>query len=79
MVLPIVQLDLFESFLSESLLEHFHGGDLLTDFWHRVCAFDILLAAWALHKVESDALGAPTMAQEFSNAASVEDMATFKL
>ena len=76
-VLQIVKLELSESVFSDSALEDDHSIYLLTDLWHNVRALNSLLTARALHEVESDALGAPTVTQKLSNATCMEDMSTF--
>jgi len=50
----------------------------LSDLWHRVRHLDVLLTAWALHEIESNALCAPSVAQKLSNAACVENVTAVK-
>ena len=75
----VVLLELFQGVLAKSALENAHGSELLSDLWHRVGTVEVLLAARALHEVEGDALGAPSMAQKLSDAARVEDVAAVEL
>ena len=75
----IVLLKFFQGILTKSALENAHGREFLSDLRYRVGAIQVLLAAWALHEIEGDALCAPSMAQEFSDAACVEDVATVEL
>lgn len=75
----VVLLELFQRVLAKSALEYAHGSELLSDLWHRVGTVEVLLAARALHEVEGDALGAPSMAQKLSDAARMEDVAAVEL
>lgn len=51
----------------------------MSDLWHRVGTIEVLLAARALHEVEGNALGAPSVAQKLSDAARMEDVAAVEL
>ena len=60
-------------------LEGSHLGELGAHLGDMVHTIDFSLANWAMHEGEGDALGAPTMTHDLSDAVSVENVATFEL
>lgn len=72
--LNLVELELFEGVLAQLSLEDLHRGELLTNFRNLIRCFYLLLAAGAVHKVEGNALRAPPVSQELSDAVRVEDV-----
>ena len=72
----LVLLEFFKSVLAKSAPEDVHLCEFLSDLRNSVRTIQVVLAAWALHKIKGNALCAPTMAQELSDAACVENVAT---
>ena len=75
----VILVDTFQSLLAEALLQHVQGDQLDVHLANMLDTIDLGRAARAVHKIESDALGAPSGAEEFLDASSVEDVATAKL
>ena len=79
MVVKLIDLELPKSFLAQPFLQDFHFKELLADLGHTVRAGHLLLAFWAPHEVEGDALGTPTMLKHVSDTASMENVAAIEL
>ena len=78
MVHHVILVDTFQSLLAEALLQHVQGDQLDVHLANMLDTIDLGSAARAVHEIESDALGAPSGAEEFLDAYSVEDVATAK-
>ena len=74
-----VLLQLLESILAKPAFEDAHLSDFCSNLWNCVKSVHIVLAARALHEVESNTLCTPAVAKELSKAVSVEDVPAIEL